>query len=166
MSAVAVHTYTRTNTAIYASDNLRNFLKRLVYQYGLDPQGVVDAWTSWVDRAARAWMESGHLLAITIEFYWPDSDDALARWDFPVRYDGNGADNMWIDRRFFEESVQKSKAPPSGCSYRIVLRTSPNEPSVEGVGSTTLRSTKGLVSREIGTIVATPDIMAGARYYR
>jgi hypothetical protein len=25
----------------------------------------------WVDRAARAWLESGHLKSITIEFYWP-----------------------------------------------------------------------------------------------
>src|SRR3989442_10206501 len=56
------------------------------------------------------------------------------------------ADDMWIDRKFFEESVQKSKAPPAGCLYRIVLRTAPNEPPVAGVGSTTLRSTKGLVS--------------------
>ena len=53
MSAVAAHTYSRTNTAIYASDNLRNFLKRLVNQYGLDPQGVVDAWIQKVVAAPR-----------------------------------------------------------------------------------------------------------------
>ena len=166
MSAVTTHAYARTNTSIYASDNLRNFLKRLVYQYGLDPQGVLDAWSSWVDRAARTWFESGHLKSITIEFYWPGSDTAVARWDFPIRYDGNGTDDMWIDRAFFEDSIKKSKAPPAGCTYRILLGTSPGSPKVDGVGDVPYKSIDGLIAREIGTIIATPDIMASARYYR
>lgn len=168
MNAVAtsVHTLARTHTSVFVSDKLRNFLKLLIRYYGLDPQGVIDAWSDWVDRAARTWLESGHLQVIIIEFYWPGSEDAIARWDFPIRYDGNGVDEMWIDRLFFEDSLPKAKAPPAGCSYRIVLKTLPNEPQVAGVGSTTLRSTAGLVSREVGTIIATPDIMASARYYR
>ena len=71
MTAVAVHAYARTHTSIYVSDKLRNFLKILVRYYGLDPQGVVDAWSEWVDRAARTWLESGHLESIVIEFYRP-----------------------------------------------------------------------------------------------
>lgn len=166
MSAVATRAYARVHTAVFASDKLRNFLKLLVRKYGLDPQGVIDAWSKWVNRAARTWFESGHLSEITIEFYRPGSDSTEARWDFPIRYDGNDVDEMWIDREFFEDSITKSKAPSSDCTYRIVLRTLPNEPPVPGVGSTTLRSIKGLVSREIGTIVSTPDIMASGRYYR
>jgi len=166
MNAVAVHALARTHTSVFISDKLRNFLKLLVRYYGLDPQGVLDAWSDWVDRAARTWLESGHLQVIVIEFFWPDSDTATARWDFPIRYDGNGIDEMWIDRLFFEDSLPKAKAPPPGCSYRIVLTTAPDRPHVEGVGSTTLRSTSGLVSREVGTVVATSDIMASARYYR
>ena len=166
MSAVSVHSLARTHTSVFVSDKLRNFLKILVRDYGLDPQGVVDAWSDWVDRAARAWMESGHLTEVVIEFYWPGSNNAIARWDFPIRYDGNGVDEMWIDRMFFEDSVPKSKSPPAGCSYRIVLRTRPNEPPVSGVGNCTLRSTTGLESREVGTVISTPDIMASARYYR
>jgi hypothetical protein len=166
MSAVAVHTYARTHTSVFVSDKLRNFLKLLVRHYGLDPQGVVDAWSDWVDRAARTWLESGHLESIVIEFYQSGSDVAAARWDFPIRYDGNGADDMWIDRLFFEDTFPKAKAPPAGCSYRIVLRTLPGEPPVAGVGPTTLRSLNGLVARNAGTVIATPDIMASARYYR
>lgn len=162
----SVHTFARTHTSVFVSDKLRNFLKLLVRHYGLDPQGVVDAWSDWVDRAARTWLESGHLEAIIIEFYWPGSNDAVARWDFPIRYDGNGVDEMWIDRLFFEDSLPKAKPPPAGCSYRIVLKNSPGRPDVPGVGSTTLRSTDGLISREVGTIIATPDVMASARYYR
>jgi hypothetical protein len=54
-------------------------------------------------------------------------------------YDGNGADEMWVDRLFFEDSFAKAKAPPSGCSYRIVLQTWPGEPPVSGVSFFVLR---------------------------
>lgn len=167
MSAVGVrsYAYARTHTSVFVSDKLRNFLKLLVRQYGLNPQGVVDAWSDWVDRAARTWLDSGHLRAVIIEFYWPGSHVVVARWDFPIRYDGNGVDEMWIDRLFFEDTIPKAKAPPAGCWYRIVLQVAPGEPPVPGVGDTTLRSVNGLVARDAGTIIATPDIMASARYY-
>ncbi|MGH0028987.1 MAG: hypothetical protein ACQGVC_04290, partial [Myxococcota bacterium] len=85
---------------------------------------------------------------------------------FPIRYDGNGVDEMWIDRSFFEESIAKAKAPPAGCSYRILLTTSPGRPDVPGVEYTKFLSLNGLVGREAGTVISTPDIMASARYYR
>lgn len=166
MNAASVYAYARSHTAIYVSDKMRNLLKLLVRHHGLDPQRLVDAWSDWVDRAARTWLVSGHLRAIVIEFYWPSSDTAVARWDFPIRYDGNDVDDMWVDRRFFLESFAKAKAPPFGCSYRIVLQTAPGEPLVPGVGSTVLRSIRGMVAREAGTVIATPDIMTSARYYR
>ncbi|MFV2073492.1 MAG: HORMA domain containing protein, partial [Thermoanaerobaculales bacterium] len=148
MSTVAVRSYTRTHTSVFVSDKLRNFLKLLVRHYGLNPQRVVDAWSDWVDRAARTWLESGHLKAVVIEFYLPGSAVAAARWDFPIRYDGNGVDEMWIDRQFFEDSFAKAKPPPAGCSYRIVLITDPNRPDVPGVGPTSLRSVNGMAARD------------------
>ena len=166
MSAVGVHSYARTHTSVFVSDKLRNFLKLLVRHYRMDPQGVVDSWSAWVDRAARTWLESGHLESIVIEFFRPGSDVAAARWDFPIRYDGNGTDDMWIDRFFFEDSFAKAKSPPAGCSYRIVLVADPSRPDVPGVGPTRLRSLNGLVARDAGTVIATPDIMTSARYYR
>ena len=115
MSAVFVYAYARSHTSVYVSDKLRNFLKLVVRHYGLDPQGVVDAWSDWVDHAARTWLESGHLESIVIEFYRPGYGTADARWDFPIRFDGNGVDEMWVDRLFFEESIAKAEAPPAGC---------------------------------------------------
>ena len=166
MMSTAVYSYACTHTAVFVSDKLRNFLKLLVREHGLNPQGVLDAWSSWVDRAARTWMESGHLTGIIIEFYRPGSAEAAARWDFPIRYDGNGVDEMWIDRLFYEESFAKAKKPPLGCSYRIVLEVQPGARPVHGVGDAILRSTKGLVARDMGTVIATQDVMASARYYR
>ena len=166
MTSVFTYAYTRAHTSVYVSDKMRNLLKLLVRRHGLNPQKVVDAWSDWVDRAARTWLESGHLCGIIIEFYWPGSNNAVARWDFPIRYDGSGIDEMWVDRSFFEDSFAKAKAPPADCSYRIVLNVRPQHPYVEGMDSTVLRSVNGLIAREVGTVIATPDIMASARYYR
>ena len=166
MTTVSTYEFAFSHTSTYVSDKLRNFLKLLVRYYGLNPRGVVDAWSDWVDLAARTWLQSEDLKSIVIEFFWPNSVNAVARWDFPIHYDGNGVDDMWIDRLFFEDSLPKAKAPPSGCSYRILLRTKPDRPDVPGVGPTTMRSVDGLVAREVGTVIATPDIMASAKYYR
>ena len=166
MTAVSTYAYTRAHTSTYVSDKLRNFLKLLVNHYGLNPEGVVDAWSDWVDRAARTWLETGDLEAIKIEFFRPGSDYASALWEFPIHYDGNGGDDMWVDRAFFQNAIAKAAAPPKDSSYRIALVTKPGRPDVPGVGPITMRSTAGLVARDVGTVIATPDVMASARYYR
>ena len=165
MSATTTSAYARAHTAAFTSDKMRNLIKILVQYHGLDPTALVDAWTDWIDRAARRWMESGHLQKFIIEFYKPGTTIALARWDFPIRYDGNGVDEMWVDRELMQQSFAKSTRPPPGCIYRILL-FAPGGPDVPGVGDVSFLSLNGLVAREAGTVIATPDIMASATYYR
>ena len=42
---------------------------------------------------------------------------AAARWDFPIRYDGNGADDMWVDRMFFEDSFDQGQGAAPGLRH-------------------------------------------------
>ena len=42
MNSVYATAYSRTQTAIFVSDKMRNFLKLLVNRYGLNPEGVLD----------------------------------------------------------------------------------------------------------------------------
>jgi Bacterial HORMA domain 2 len=166
MTTTYATAYTRAHTAKFVSDKMRTLLKFLVQYHGLDPTTLVDAWTKWADRAARAWLESGHLTSIVIEFYKPGTSAALARWDFPIRYDGNDVDEMWVDRQFLQGSIAKSTAPPVGCVYRILLCHSLGAPEVSGTADAEFLSLNGLVAREAGTVIATPDIMASATYYK
>jgi hypothetical protein len=166
MTATTVSAYTRTHTATFASDKMRNLLKILILYHKLDPTALMDAWTDWIGGAARAWMESGDLTKIVIEFYKPGATVAPARWDFPIRYDGNGVDEMWVDRQFMEGSLAKSTPPPPGCVYRVLLCHRPGAPHVSGTADTDFLSVNGLVAREAGTVIATPDIMASMTYYR
>lgn len=158
--------YARSHTAAYVSDKLRVLMKRLVRFYDLDPQKLADAWGSWIERAARAWLESGHLVSLVVEFHRPGEATLLGRWDFPIRYDGNGDAELWVDDEFFEQTVPKVAAPPANSTYRILLVTAPGRPPVAGVGDAEFLSTVGFTAREAGTVIVTPDVMASARYYK
>lgn len=166
MNAINTHSnaYTRTHSAIFASDKLRILTKQLVTDAGLDPTKLVDAWSGWVGPAARTLLETGHLAAIVIEFFQPNSDTAAGRWDFPIRYDGAN-DEMWVDTTFFKASFAKAPKPPAGCTYRILIQEHPGAPDV-GLVSTSYKKLGSLRSREAGTVIATSDIMASAVYYK
>lgn len=157
--------YGRTQTAIFASDNMRNVLKLIVRENGLNPTKLLDDWPT-LERGIRMWLESGHLYEIVIEFFDPVTDALKGRWDFPIRYDGDGGDDMWVDWDHLERSLAKAAPPPAGCTYTVWLRTHAGRPDVAGFTTGSLRSTSGLVGREAGTVIATPDIMASAKYWR
>ncbi|API50661.1 hypothetical protein ACFYE9_24955 [Rhizobium leguminosarum] len=158
-------TFTRTQTAIFVADKMRNLMKALVIDAGLNPTALMDAWSDWLHDAARKLMETGHLTKLIIEFYQPGSNTASGRWDFPIRYDGTDIDDMWVDVDYFRQSFAKAPRPPAGCSYRVLLQHSPGAPSV-GLATVQLKSLGSLAAREAGTVIATPDIMASATYYR
>ena len=74
MHSVYATNYSLTQTAIFVSDKMRNFLKLLVNRYGLNPEGVLDAWKEWVDRAVRWYLEH-----VPPELNWQDSHGVLDR---------------------------------------------------------------------------------------
>ena len=163
---VSTFTFARSHTAVFAADNMRNQLVRIVLAAGLSPQDIADDWKI-VGVAARTWLESGHLRQVILEFFKPGSDRLELRWDFDVDYDGSGADDdMWVDREHLRRTILKAGLPPAGCKYRVVLTHAPGVAEVSGMSSTSLLSTSGFASRAAGTSIATSDIMAGLRYWR
>jgi hypothetical protein len=149
MTVTTTSAYTRAHTAKFLSDKMRNLLKYLIQHYDLCPVKLVDAWTGWVDKAARSWLETGHLEKFVI----------------PIRYDGNGADDMWVDQDFYIGAFAKSQTPPRNAIYRILLQPKRGAPDV-GLADAQYLALGGLVAREAGTAIATPDLMASMTYYR
>jgi hypothetical protein len=126
MSALSTfaYSYNRTHTATFVSDKLRNLLKVLVRDHGLDPQRLVDAWSDWVDRAVRTWLETGDLLEIVIEFYWP-----ICRCGEVGHPDRTTVPaTTWVDREFLRPSPRLVDRPQG--LHRAVLRTRPGRPDV------------------------------------
>lgn len=164
--AVSTFTYTRTHTATFVADHIRNQLNRIIQAAGLSPSQLLDDWTV-VGPAVRTWLESSHLETVTIEFFKPGSDTLQLRWDFPIAYSGSGVDDdMWVDRDHVQRTIEKVGRPPAGCVYRIILTNRRGRPDVAGMSAATHRSTAGLVSRSTGTAIATHDLTAGLNYWR
>ena len=70
--------------------------------------------------------------------------------DLPIRHDGNGVDEMWLDRQFMQQSYAKSVALPPRCIYRILLlarsELSPNSPGVAPAPQLAMAGLKRLIS--------------------
>lgn len=166
MTTVSTKVYARSHSEIFLSERMRNLLKDLVVANGLDPAKLIDEWKEWVDRGVRAWLATGDLQGVVIEFYKLGSETVAARWDFPIRYDGAGSGEMWVDQSFFEESFAKAARPPAGCTYRVLLQTRSGRPDVAGIVPAAFKSLGNLMGRDAGTVIATPHLAAGVRYYK
>jgi hypothetical protein len=159
-------TFNRTHTSVFVADNMRNILKIIIEISGLDPDELVDDWMV-LGPAVQTWLATGDLEQITLEFFTPGSDQVCARWDFPISYDGSGVDDeMWADRGHIQRAIAKAARPPANASYRVILQTRPGRPDMPGMAPAEFRGTRGLVGRASGAAVATPDIMAGLKYWR
>lgn len=160
-------TYSRTHTAVFVSDNMRNLIRDIISWSGLDPTKLADDWESVVGNAVQTWLRSEDLQKIVLEFYVPGQNVAAARWDFPISYDGSGVDDdMWVAKTFVKNTIEKSRKPPANATYRVVLFVRPGAADIPGMVSATLRDTTGLTGRDAGTAIATPDIMASLKYWR
>lgn len=168
MSTAFAYAYNRTNSIVFLADNMRNALRDVIRENGLSPQRLMDEWDSWVQKAVRAWADSGHLRKIVIEFYKSGAATATARWDFPIEYTGSGIDDdMWLDKAYLRQLIAKAAKPTSDCVYRIVLTHDPNPPSVPDTNLTSVAflSTGQLSARSAGTIIATGHVTASATYW-
>src|SRR5476651_2500480 len=116
MTAVVAHTYNRTYSVVFLAENMRNALRDVIRESGLDPVELMRQWPEWIGPAVRTWLDSGHLRAIVIEFYRPGASAVSARWDFPIRYTGSGVDDdMWMDTAYLRQLILKAAKPTSDC---------------------------------------------------
>jgi len=158
--------FTKTNSIVFLSDNLRNTLREVIREYGISPAQLMQDWVT-IERGIRTWLRSGHLNNVVVEFFKPRATTAAARWGFPIGFEGSGADDdMWLDKNYLRQLIGKSKRPDSDCSYRVLLCTDPGAEKVEGFTDCKFLSTGQMAARQAGTVIATGHMTAGATYWR
>ena len=158
--------FAQTHSIVFLSDNLRNTLREVIRENGISPQKLMQDWET-IEFGIRAWLRSGHLTNIVIEFFKPGASAASAVWEFPIGYAGSGVDDdMWLDKAYLRQLIAKSARPTSGCTYRIILCTSPGAPDVSGLSDCPFLSRGNLAARQAGTVIATGHMTAGVTYWR
>jgi hypothetical protein len=158
--------YAHTHSIVFMSDNLRNTLREVIRENGLDPNKLMQDWST-IERGIRAWLESRHLNNVVVEFYKPGATSVTAKWEFPTSYVGSGIDDdMWLDKSYLRQLIAKSARPTSDCTYRIILCTNTGAPHVEGFTDCDFLSTGQLAARPAGTVIATGHMTAAVTYWR
>lgn len=166
MTTTHTLTYTKTHTSTYVADNMRNVLRNIINYYGLEPDNLLNDWES-TSNTIIALLQSGDLKQITIEFYRPGQSTVEARCDFPISYDGSGVEeDMWVDKSHLERTLSKSAKPSPDCLYDVIFINRQGWADIPGFSPCEFRSTKKLVPRSSGTIIATGDIMASTTSWR
>jgi hypothetical protein len=159
-------TFTQAHSIVFLSDNLRNTLREVIRENGLDPDKLMQDWQT-IGRGIQTWLKSGHLNNIVVEFYRPGATAASARWEFPIGYAGSGVeDDMWLDKNYLRQLIAKSARPSADCTYRVLLCTDRGAPTVFGFVDCTFLSTGALAARQAGTVIATGHMTAGVTYWR
>jgi hypothetical protein len=158
--------YTQAHSILFLSDGLRNTLRDVIRENGLNPQKLMGDWAT-LERGIHAWLWSGDLNSIVVEFYKPGVSSVSARWDFPIVYTGSGVpDDMWLDKSYLRQLIGKSARPSTDCTYRILLCHKPGADKVDGLTDCDFLSTGQLAARSAGTVIATAHMTAAATYWR
>lgn len=165
MTAVSVNTYTHSVT--YVADNILKSIKDIVRLSGLDPSNLVNSWESNM-RALRTWLDSQHLEQVKLEIFDPRTDELVTRWDIDVVYgwSASGDGSFWTDTDQLKYHIRKAGLAPAEAKYRLLLKTKPNEPHVDGWGDVYGRSTAGMVRQSLGTTIEHYGLGANASYWR
>lgn len=158
--------FTQAHSIMFLSDNLRNTLREVIRENGISPDKLVQDWGT-IEKGIHAWLRSGHLNNIVVEFFKPGASASSARWEFPIGYAGSGVDDdMWLDKNYLRQLIAKSMRPSTDCTYRIILCTDTGRPDVAGFIDCSFLSTGNLAARQAGTVIATGHMTAAVMYWR
>lgn len=164
MTTVSVNTYTHSVT--YVADNMLKSFKDIIRLSGLDPTKFVEDWDVTM-RGVKKWLETQHLERLDLEIYDPKTDALLFRWDMDVVYGWSSGDgNFWVDTEQLKYAIRKAGLAPSEAKYRLLVRTKPGRPDVDGWDTVSARSTAGFSRQSLGTTVEHSGLGANTSYWR
>lgn len=164
MSTVAVYSYTHSVT--YVADNILKGLKDIVALSGLDPQRLIGEWTILLNGISR-WIETKHLISVTLEIYDPSTDKLITCWELTISYTWDlNAGAFWADTEQLRYNIKKAGVVPSQAKYRVLVNTTEGRPAVDGWYSVQFRSKEGMVRQSLGRTVEHSGLGASASYWR
>lgn len=162
---VFVNTFTHSVT--FVTDKMLTSIKRIIIWSGLNPTKIACDWEV-LERGIKTWLGGHDLEAVVLEVYRPHTLTLVGRWDFEIEYSfgADGEGDMWVDPKAIRYAITKCGIDPAGCDYRIVVRTKPGRPEVEGWASARFLSTEGFVRYSVGTTIGANPLATRTAYWR
>lgn len=159
---VSVNTYAHTVT--YVATKLLHSLKEIILGIGLDPAKLSREWDV-LEEGIATWLDTRHLEEVVLEVYQASTGRLATRWDLEIVYGYTGDGSLWTDTWAIRYAIKKAGCDTAGCDYRIVVRTRPGAPSVDGWSSTSFKSTDGFRRYCLGSTIGGNGIAAETAYW-
>jgi hypothetical protein len=161
-----VSAYSHTHTITYIADNILKSLKDIIAFSGLDPTNFVQDWDLY-RRGISAWMQSGHLRTVQLEFIDSSTDTLITKWDIEIIYSlSNDDGRFWTDTDQLRYHLKKIGLIPSQTTYRLTVLNSDGRPDVEGWSKGKSYSTDNMVRQSLGATIGCQGMGASAAYWR
>jgi hypothetical protein len=152
-TATATVTTTFTHVTTYFADKMLMLVGNIIRDSGLSMSHLASS-RSTLELGLKTWLQSGHLLKVTLEIFKPGTTSLIRRWDLDWNKCDAAESGFWVDVADIKYHMAKAGVVPSNCSYKFLVDTRPGEPTVPGWSKTNYASTSGLKEFSLGTTIS------------
>jgi len=164
-TATATVTTTFTHVTTYFADKMLMLVGNIIRDSGLS-MGHFASSRSILEQGLKTWLQSGHLLKVTLEIFRPGTTTLIRRWDLDWNKCDAAESGFWVDIADIKYHMAKAGVVPSNCGYKFIVHTRPGEPFVAGWSQTSYADTSGLKEFSLGTTISGGSYGSRTSYWK
>lgn len=168
MSRVGVGVNVAVYPITYVSNEVLNFLIRIVDRRGLD-LGYINRNKNIISDGLFSWLSTRHLEKLILEIYDTGKNRVVERFDMNFEYSAvvpSTQDSIFeTNLRKLEDFLENLPSLHSNLAYRIVAVVGPGAPEVPGWSPTKLRSVDHLGNQNLGGMIKADYIGVAMEYW-
>jgi hypothetical protein len=154
-----------TQVTKFFADKMMMLLGNIVRDSGLD-MATFTANRTALERGLKTWLQSGHLISISLEIFAPGTTTLVRRWDLDWDKCDAAEAVFWADVVDIKYHLGKLGVHPSNYWYRFIVDRKPGFPAVEGWSKAEFADTSKLKKHCIGTTISAGGHGSRATYWK
>ena len=121
ITATATVTTTFTHVTTYFADKMLMLVGNIIRDSGLSMSHFASS-RSTLEQGLKTWLQSGHLLKVTLEIFKPSTTTLIRRWDLDWNKCDAAESGFWVDIADIKYHMAKAGVVPSSCGYKFIPR--------------------------------------------
>src|SRR5262245_47268055 len=114
-TATATSTTTFTHVTTYFADKMLMLIGNIIRDSGLSMRPCESS-RSTLEQGLKTWLQSGHLVKVTLEIFKPGTTTLIRRWDLDWNKCDAAEAGFWVDIADIKYHLAKAGVVPSSCS--------------------------------------------------
>ena len=146
-------TGTFTHVTTYFADKMLMLLGNIIRDSGLSMSHFTSN-RATLELGLKTWIQSGHLLKLTLEIFKPGTTSLIRRWDLDWDKCDNAEAGFWVDVADIKYHMAKLGVIPAACDYNFIVDRRPGWAPVDGWVIASYADTTGLKQFSLGTTIS------------